>query len=163
MTSALAAGVRGLGKLITAAGGLREGDLAREVGVPPWKLKTMRAQARGWDAAGLARALKAVAVADADIKGAADDASFALERMVLTVSGPAGASPLKSAASSAMREQPMTRRMNPNGSHQYGNSSRAQVKLRRFSPTALRGTASLARMRLVSSAYHRKASDTATA
>jgi DNA polymerase-3 subunit delta len=65
---------------------LREADLAREVGVPPWKLKSMRAQARGWDAAGLARALKAVAVADADIKGAADDASFALERMVLTVS-----------------------------------------------------------------------------
>jgi DNA polymerase-3 subunit delta len=86
VTSALAAGVRGLGKLITAVGGLREGDLAREVGVPPWKLKSMRAQARGWDAAGLARALKAVAVADADIKGAADDASFALERMVLTVS-----------------------------------------------------------------------------
>ena len=39
VTSALAAGVRGLGKLITAAGGLREADLAREVGVPPWKLK----------------------------------------------------------------------------------------------------------------------------
>ena len=51
--------------------------------MPPWKLKTMRAQARGWDQAGLAAALKAVAVADADIKGAADDAAFALERMVL--------------------------------------------------------------------------------
>ena len=86
VTSALAAGVRGLGKLITAGGGLSETDLAREVGVPPWKLKTMRAQARGWDQAGLAAALKAVAVADADIKGAADDAAFALERMVLTVS-----------------------------------------------------------------------------
>jgi DNA polymerase-3 subunit delta len=86
VTSALAAGVRGLGKLVTAGGGLREADLAREVGVPPWKLKTMRAQARGWDAAGLAHALKAVAAADADIKGAADDAAYALEQMVLTVS-----------------------------------------------------------------------------
>ncbi len=86
VTSALAAGVRGLGRLISASSGLREADLAREVGVPPWKLKTMRAQARGWEAAGLARALKAVAVADADVKGAADDASFALERMLLTVS-----------------------------------------------------------------------------
>ena len=86
VTSALAAGVRGLGKLITAGGGQSETDLAREVGVPPWKLKTMRAQARGWDQAGLAAALKAVAVADADIKGAADDAAFALERMVLAVS-----------------------------------------------------------------------------
>jgi DNA polymerase III subunit delta len=87
VTSALAAGVRGLGKLVSAGGGgLREADLAREVGVPPWKLKSMRAQARGWDASGLAHALKAVAAADADIKGAADDAAYALEQMVLTVS-----------------------------------------------------------------------------
>lgn len=85
VTSALASGVRGLGKLVGAPGGMREVDLAREVGVPPWKLKSMRAQARGWDAAGLAHALKAVAVADAEVKGAADDPEYALERMVLTV------------------------------------------------------------------------------
>ncbi len=87
VTSALASGVRGLGKLIGAGSGLREADLAREVGVPPWKLKTMRAQARGWDQQGLAAALVAVAAADADIKGAADDAAFALERAVLAVAG----------------------------------------------------------------------------
>ena len=40
VTSALASGLRGLGKLVSAGGGLREADLAREVGVPPWKLKT---------------------------------------------------------------------------------------------------------------------------
>jgi len=85
VTSALAAGIRGLGKLITAGGGLKEADLAREVGVPPWKLKSMRVQARGWDQRGLAAALTAVAVADAEVKGAADDAAFALERVVLTV------------------------------------------------------------------------------
>lgn len=85
ITSALASGIRGLGKLVTAGSGLREADLAREVGVPPWKLKSMRAQARGWDQRGLATALKAVAVADAEVKGAADDAAFALERAVLTV------------------------------------------------------------------------------
>ena len=62
-------------------------DLAREVGVPPWKLKSMRAQARGWEPGGLARALTAVARADAEVKGAADDAEFALERAVLTISG----------------------------------------------------------------------------
>jgi DNA polymerase-3 subunit delta len=86
ITSALASGVRGLGKLITAGGGQREADLAREVGVPPWKLKSMRSQARGWNQGSLAKALTAVAVADADIKGAADDAAFALERAVLSVS-----------------------------------------------------------------------------
>ncbi|MFL6064290.1 MAG: DNA polymerase III subunit delta [Friedmanniella sp.] len=85
VTSALASGLRGLGKLVTAGGGLREADLAREVGVPPWKLKSMRSQARGWDQGGLAAALRAVAVADAEVKGAADDAAFALERVVLTV------------------------------------------------------------------------------
>ena len=85
VTSALASGLRGLGKLLTAGSGLREADLAREVGVPPWKLKSMRSQARGWDQGGLATALKAVAVADAEVKGAAEDAAFALERAVLTV------------------------------------------------------------------------------
>ena len=85
VTSAFASGVRGLGRLVGAPAGLREGDLAREVGVPPWKLKTMRSQARGWDQGGLATALQAVAVADAQVKGAADDAEFALEQLVLAV------------------------------------------------------------------------------
>jgi DNA polymerase-3 subunit delta len=86
ITSALASGVRGLGKLVSAGSGLREAELAREVGVPPWKLKSMRTQAWGWDQSGLARALQAVAVADAEVKGAAGDAAFALERVVLSVS-----------------------------------------------------------------------------
>lgn len=85
ITSALASGIRALGKLITAGSGLREADLAREVGVPPWKLRSMRSQARGWDQAGLATALRAVALADGEVKGAADDAAFALERVVLKV------------------------------------------------------------------------------
>ncbi|MFP5283488.1 MAG: DNA polymerase III subunit delta [Actinomycetes bacterium] len=86
VTSALASGLRGLGRLVTAPSGLRDPELAREVGVPPWKLKSMRVQARGWDQAGLARALRAVATADAEVKGAADDAAYALERAVITVS-----------------------------------------------------------------------------
>jgi len=85
VTSAFASGVRGLGRLIGAPTGLREGDLAREVGVPPWKLKSMRSQARGWDQRGLANALQAVAVADAQVKGASGDAEFALEQLVLAV------------------------------------------------------------------------------
>jgi len=85
VTSALASGIRGLGKLVGAAPGQRDVDLAREVGVPPWKLKTLRAQARGWDSRGLAVALRAVATADADVKGAAEDAAFSLERALLAV------------------------------------------------------------------------------
>jgi len=85
VTSAFASGVRGLGRLVAAPTGLRDGDLAREAGVPPWKLKSIRTQARGWDQRGLARALQAVAAADAQVKGAADDAEFALEQLVLAV------------------------------------------------------------------------------
>ena len=86
VTSALASGLRGLAKLSGAPRGLRDNDLAREIGVPPWKIKTLRGQLRGWSPEGLARAIQAVAQADADVKGAADDASYSLERAVLAVS-----------------------------------------------------------------------------
>ena len=85
ITSAFAGSARGLARLVSAPRGMRDADLAREVGVPPWKLRSLRDQARGWTEAGLARAIRAVAQADADIKGAASDASYALERLVLTV------------------------------------------------------------------------------
>lgn len=85
LTSAFASGLRGLARLVSAPRGLREADLAREVGVPPWKLRSLRAQVRGWSPRGLAAAITAVARADADVKGAADDAEYALERMVLAV------------------------------------------------------------------------------
>lgn len=87
ITSAFAGGARGLARMVSAPRGMREADLAREVGVPPWKLRSLRDQARGWTDSGLARAIRAVAQADADVKGAASDASYALERLVLTISG----------------------------------------------------------------------------
>jgi DNA polymerase III subunit delta len=86
VTSALASGIRSLAKYVSySGGGMRDGDLAREIGVPPWKVKTLRAQSRGWDDRALAHALRSVATADAEIKGAADDAEFALEQVVLAV------------------------------------------------------------------------------
>lgn len=85
VTSAFASGLRGLARFRSAGRGLRDADLAREVGVPPWKLRTLREQARGWDDPGLVRAIQAVADADAEVKGAAGDASYALERMVISV------------------------------------------------------------------------------
>lgn len=87
VTSAFAGGARGVARYRSAPRGMREADLAREVGVPPWKLRTVRDQARGWSDASIARAIRAVARADADIKGAASDASYTLERLVLTVTG----------------------------------------------------------------------------
>ena len=57
----------------------------RDGGVPPWKLKTLANLARGWTRDGIGQALRAVAQADADLKGAASDPSYTLERLVLTV------------------------------------------------------------------------------
>jgi DNA polymerase-3 subunit delta len=87
VTSAFAGGARGLARYKGAPPRMKEADLAREVGVPPWKLRSLREQSRGWSEGGLARAIRAVAQADADIKGAASDASYTLERLVLTITG----------------------------------------------------------------------------
>ena len=87
VTSAFAGGARGVARYRAAPRGMRDADLAREVGVPPWKLRTIRDQSRGWSDAAIARAIRAVARADADIKGAASDASYTLERLVLTITG----------------------------------------------------------------------------
>ena len=85
VTAAFASGARGLARYLTAPRGMREADLAREVGVPPWKLRTVRDQTRGWSEGGISKAIRAIARADADIKGAASDASYTLERLVLTI------------------------------------------------------------------------------
>jgi DNA polymerase-3 subunit delta len=85
ITGSFAASVRSLARFVAARRGLREADLAREVGVPPWKLRSLRAQSRGWEAGGLADAIRAVATADAEVKGAGADAAYSLERMVLAV------------------------------------------------------------------------------
>ncbi|HET7430631.1 MAG TPA: DNA polymerase III subunit delta [Nocardioides sp.] len=87
VTSAFAGSARGIARYLSAPRGMREVDLAREVGVPPWKVRTIRDQSRGWSEAGIARAIRLIAQADADIKGAAGDASYTLERLVLTVTG----------------------------------------------------------------------------
>lgn len=87
VTSAFAGGARGVARFKSAPRALREVDLAREVGVPPWKLRTIRDQSRGWSDDSIALAIRAVARADADIKGAASDASYTLERLVLTITG----------------------------------------------------------------------------
>lgn len=85
ITGSFASAVRGLARLQGATRGARDSDLARDVGAPPWKLRSMREQLRGWDEAGLATAVRAVATADAEVKGAAADGAYALERMVLAV------------------------------------------------------------------------------
>lgn len=86
ITSACAAALRSLGRYLDARGERRsEAELAREVGVPPWKLKDLARQARSWSEPAIARAIRAVALADGEVKGAATDPGFALEKMLIEV------------------------------------------------------------------------------
>ena len=64
-------GVRLLGRVGAAPRGASRGALAAEVGAPPWKIDRVRQQLRGWHPDGVARALQAVAEADAQVKGEA--------------------------------------------------------------------------------------------
>jgi DNA polymerase III subunit delta len=80
--SALAQGVRLLGRVGSAPRGASSVSLAAEVGAPPWKIDRVRQQLRGWHPDGIARALHAVAEADAQVKGEAVSAAYALERAI---------------------------------------------------------------------------------
>ncbi len=87
VTSALASQLRGLGKYLELrAGRFSDQDLARQVGVPPWKLKDLNRLSRDWSSRRVALAIRAVAKADEEVKGAATDPGFALEQLVLAIS-----------------------------------------------------------------------------
>lgn len=81
ITSALATGVRQIGKVASAGPG------ARDLGMPPWRVDKIRRQARGWTPDGLTVALQAVAKADAAVKGASADPAYALEKCLVTIAG----------------------------------------------------------------------------
>ncbi|MFE0625706.1 DNA polymerase III subunit delta [Streptomyces sp. NPDC058864] len=85
ITFALASGVRAIGRLASAPRGARPADLARELGMPPWKIDRVRQQMRGWSGDGVSAALRAVAEADAAVKGGGADPAYALEKAVVAV------------------------------------------------------------------------------
>ncbi|GAA2246135.1 DNA polymerase III subunit delta [Rarobacter faecitabidus] len=58
---------------------------AKELGMAPWQVERARKDLRGWTPQALASAIIATAAADADVKGAARDPHFAVERAVLTI------------------------------------------------------------------------------
>jgi DNA polymerase-3 subunit delta len=75
-------------RTVARVGAAGRGDpyrMAGSLGMPPWKVRKAQAQARGWRPAGIAVAMAAVAEVNADVKGVAADANYALERAVLRV------------------------------------------------------------------------------
>jgi len=85
INSALAGAVRGLAVAAQPPRGVPEAELAKRAKVPPWKLKTLRQQARGWTPRGVAHAMRVIAETDALIKGAGRDPAYALERAVIEI------------------------------------------------------------------------------
>lgn len=81
IADALADGVRTIARVASAGRG-NEYQLAQKLGMPPWKVKRAQAQSRGWSEAGVRRALRTVALLNADVKGEAADPEWALERAV---------------------------------------------------------------------------------
>ena len=59
--------------------------LAAELGMPPWRVQKAQKQARRWSRASVAEAMRLVATLNADVKGAAADADYALEAAVRKV------------------------------------------------------------------------------
>jgi len=82
ITSALATGVRLLGRVGAAPRNANPNSLAAEVGAPPWKITRVRQQLKGWHPDGVAKALQAVAEADAQVKGGGVSPEYALERAI---------------------------------------------------------------------------------
>jgi DNA polymerase-3 subunit delta len=84
VADALADAVRTVAR-VSAVGRADPFSLAGPLGMPPWKIKKAQGQARGWDQSGLADAMQVVAGLNADVKGVAADADYALERAVLKI------------------------------------------------------------------------------
>lgn len=84
VADALADAVRTVAK-VGAAGRGDPFRMAGSLGMPPWKIRKAQAQARGWRPAGIAAAMIVVAEVNADVKGVAADADYALQQAVQRV------------------------------------------------------------------------------
>ncbi|ULL12871.1 DNA polymerase III subunit delta [Mycobacterium liflandii] len=83
LADALAEAIHTIGRV-----GPLSGDpyrMASQLGMPPWRVQKAQKQARRWSRDKVATAMQLVAQLNADVKGAAADADYALESAVKTV------------------------------------------------------------------------------
>ena len=81
IADAIADGVRTAAR-VTSLSTSRTADLMRALKMPAWKVEKAQRHARGWSIEGLQLALGEAAELNADVKGAAASAEYALERAV---------------------------------------------------------------------------------
>ena len=85
VTSAIASSLRSLAKVSGVSRGAKSFELAGQLGMAPWQIDKARRQLSSWSPAAIARAVKAIALADAQVKGAATDPIYALERALAEI------------------------------------------------------------------------------
>lgn len=84
MADALADAIRTIAQ-VSAAGRGNANQMAGELRMPPWKIRKAQSQVRGWSAEGLTKAMQIAARVNAEVKGAAADPDYAIERAVLDI------------------------------------------------------------------------------
>ncbi len=80
VTSAIASSLRSLAKVSGTNRGAKSFELAGQLGMAPWQIDKARRQLQYWTPRGIADAACAIATADAQVKGAASDPIYALEK-----------------------------------------------------------------------------------
>lgn len=85
LASALALGARSVLRYQGVAPRAGEAEVAAALGIPPWKVRSVRAQARGWTETAAGQALTVAAALDIAVKGGTTDPGFAVELAVLRI------------------------------------------------------------------------------
>lgn len=85
ITSAIASSLRSLAKVAGANRNQKSFELAGQLGMAPWQIDKARRQLNRWSPAQIADAVGAIAQADAEVKGAASDPIYALEKAVTRI------------------------------------------------------------------------------
>jgi len=85
ITSAIASSLRSLAKVSGANRGTKSFELAGQLGMAPWQIDKARRQLHRWSPGAMADAVGAIAQADAEVKGAASDPIYALEKAVTRI------------------------------------------------------------------------------
>ena len=85
ITSAIASSLRSLAKVSGVNRGVKSFELAGQLGMAPWQIDKARRQLNNWSPAQIADAVGAIALADAEVKGAASDPIYALEKALTRI------------------------------------------------------------------------------
>lgn len=85
ITTAIASSLRALAKVSGTNRSVKSFELAGQLGLAPWQIDKARRQLQHFSPDSLADAVMAIAVADAQVKGASSDPIYALEKALMSI------------------------------------------------------------------------------